>query len=492
MTSEITVREHATITADSKTTARVVESMVVRGDISGLSPEERAKFYLQMCESLSLSAASQPFAVLRLNGKEILYPTRGATDQLAAIHKLNREIVDGPMMIDVAGTKMIYAKCRATHPNGRIETAVATVPATDIVNALMKCETKAKRRATLSILGLGMLDETEIETIPAHVSRAHVETPQAPKSDAPYALPSGLESDLRQIELPAEAVTVWLKHRESLSALSYEEKDAAWKATCARVEEVGKLKNAKVWLKRAIAEEDARRLAAPVEDAVIVDAETPSPAVVASAELEAERRYQGGPSAPQAPAAEGRDPLSTPSAKAFVELLTATNSTDGVVAAWLRFGSSFASEGTDVLRACFAEGVSAYVAYGGLGREEFEIDIKRAKENERGTPDTKSRSKSRKGASAPLARTIDVPTPAEWDAQIGTDTDAGHIAGGFHKRSALWRERGELARVRAITVDRLCALLGRDESDASAWLDGCDPARRSERRQAETDRRPAR
>ena len=30
----------------------------------------------------------------------------------------------------------------------------------------MKAETKAKRRATLSICGLGMLDETEIETIP--------------------------------------------------------------------------------------------------------------------------------------------------------------------------------------------------------------------------------------------------------------------------------------------------------------------------------------
>ena len=30
----------------------------------------------------------------------------------------------------------------------------------------MKAETKAKRRATLSIVGLGLLDETETETIP--------------------------------------------------------------------------------------------------------------------------------------------------------------------------------------------------------------------------------------------------------------------------------------------------------------------------------------
>jgi hypothetical protein len=34
-------------------------------------------------------------------------------------------------------------------------------------NALMKAVTKAKRRVTLSICGLGMLDETEVETIPS-------------------------------------------------------------------------------------------------------------------------------------------------------------------------------------------------------------------------------------------------------------------------------------------------------------------------------------
>lgn len=146
---------------------RVAESLVLKGDISELSPEERTRFYLSLCDQLGLNPATQPLAILRLNGKEVLYPTRGATDQLAAIHRLNREIIDGPKVVDLAGTKLVYAVCRATHPNGRVETAVATVPLTDPVNVLMKCETKAKRRATLSILGLGMLDETEIESIPS-------------------------------------------------------------------------------------------------------------------------------------------------------------------------------------------------------------------------------------------------------------------------------------------------------------------------------------
>jgi len=132
--------DRADIQIDTQTTARVVESLVLRGDISALNPEERSRFYLQICESLGLTPAALPFAILRLNGKEILYPTRGATDQLAAIHRLNREIVDGPRVVDLAGTKLLYAVCRATHPNGRTETAVATVALSDPLNAMMKVE----------------------------------------------------------------------------------------------------------------------------------------------------------------------------------------------------------------------------------------------------------------------------------------------------------------------------------------------------------------
>lgn len=266
---------------DAQNTARVVESLVLRGDISALSPEERAKFYVGLCEQLGLNPATQPFAMLRLNGKEVMYPTRGATDQLAAIHRLNREIIDGPKVVDLAGTKLVYAVCRVTHPNGRVETAVGTVPLTDPVNVLMKCETKAKRRATLSILGLGMLDETEVEAIPAHVKSPgdpiHLGdvTPRGPaaQTEEPVheptearAFPEGLRAfmaDVAKVELPGESVLVWMKHRAHFSTLAPADRESGWKELCARTEDVGKMKNAKVWLKRAIAEEDARRQSTP-------------------------------------------------------------------------------------------------------------------------------------------------------------------------------------------------------------------------------------
>lgn len=57
-------------------------------------------------------------------------------------------------------------------------------------NAIMKAITKAKRRATLSLCGLGMLDETEIETIPASAK-------QPPK------LPARIQRNLDRLKLPA-------------------------------------------------------------------------------------------------------------------------------------------------------------------------------------------------------------------------------------------------------------------------------------------------
>ena len=140
---------------EARDLARMVESLVMRGDISALSPEHRVRFYVQTCEGLGLNPHSQPFAFLKLNGKEVMYATRGATDQLAAMHRIDRKIIDGPKIVDIAGAKVAYCVAEARHPNGRTETATATLPVTDPPNLYMKLETKAKRRVTLSILGLG-------------------------------------------------------------------------------------------------------------------------------------------------------------------------------------------------------------------------------------------------------------------------------------------------------------------------------------------------
>lgn len=237
--------------------------------------------------------------------------------------------------------------------------------------------------------------------------------------------------------------------------------------------------------------------AAPAVAVTVSAAPARSPATSsADVEAEAERRYQSGPQTPQAPAAEGRDPKTAPSYQRLLDALAATSTPEEVVAAWIAHGGKLAGDGSDVLALGRSETFKAWCAYGGEPSESAlrgAIDRARAAKQSDAAPDTKARSKSRKTAAAPLAKSIDCPTPDQWDAMTGRDESAGHIAGGYHKRAEMWRANGELARVRAVTVDRLCALLGRDEHDASRWLDGCAPtARRTERREAETERRPAR
>ena len=150
---------------------RLAESIVVKGDASGLSASEKTRHYLALCERLRLDPSTQPFQVLRLNGKEIFYAARGATDQLRARWGIDCDLTDGPRVVDTGAGKIICATAKARFA-GRTDTSTGAVPVPTgggeaLCNALLKAETKAKRRVTLSILGLGMLDETELETIPA-------------------------------------------------------------------------------------------------------------------------------------------------------------------------------------------------------------------------------------------------------------------------------------------------------------------------------------
>ncbi len=132
-----------------------------------------------MCQSVGLNPLTKPFEYITLNGKMVLYARKDATDQLrdtrkVSITRLERERIDGVYVVTA------YAQAL----DGRTDSSMGAVnieglKGDSLANALMKAETKAKRRVTLSICGLGMLDETETElsTIPdARPARVNVET----------------------------------------------------------------------------------------------------------------------------------------------------------------------------------------------------------------------------------------------------------------------------------------------------------------------------
>ena len=63
-------------TTDSHADTRLFDSLVARGDTSGLSHSDRLAYYMKLCADLGLNPAAQPFAYLKLNGKDVLYATR--------------------------------------------------------------------------------------------------------------------------------------------------------------------------------------------------------------------------------------------------------------------------------------------------------------------------------------------------------------------------------------------------------------------------------
>ncbi len=141
----------------------IIERVVALGDLEALKPIERAQYYTRVCESVGLNPLTQPFMYTRLQGKLQLYAKKDATDQLRMSHKVSIRII--ARELDADGVYTVTARCRT--PDGREDESTGSVfvgskKGEDLANAKMKAETKAKRRATLSICGLGWLDETEV------------------------------------------------------------------------------------------------------------------------------------------------------------------------------------------------------------------------------------------------------------------------------------------------------------------------------------------
>jgi hypothetical protein len=144
----------------------VIAKVLLGGDLAQLTAQQKISYYRSVCDSLGLNPLTKPFEYIRLSGREVLYATRNCTDQLRHAHRISvtitaREIVEDCYVVTA----------RAAFPDGRHDESIGAVPIAGLKgesrsNAMMKCETKAKRRVTLSLVGLSTLDESEVDSIP--------------------------------------------------------------------------------------------------------------------------------------------------------------------------------------------------------------------------------------------------------------------------------------------------------------------------------------
>lgn len=194
---------------------KAIEKVLIGGDLSSLTAEQKISYYNKVCESLSLNPLTQPFAFIKLNGKEVLYATRACTEQLRTIHNVSLQIVARESL---EGVYVVTA--RAILPNGRQDestgaVAISGLKGDNLANAYLKCETKAKRRVTLSICGLGLLDETEVATI-------HTAEVVHPKVEASF-VPPPVTPTMKALFEKNEAAAV----KEEMSKRLYHHDDLA-------------------------------------------------------------------------------------------------------------------------------------------------------------------------------------------------------------------------------------------------------------------------
>lgn len=180
--------------------ADIVDQLVLRGDLSGLTQPQKIEYYRRYCERLGLDPMTQPFKLLKLSNREILYCDRSGTQQLSHLHNVSHKIVARETVNDCyVVTATALTKDRSTDSIGAVN--IANLKGDALCNAMMKAETKAKRRATLDLLGLGILDETETETIPgATVAAIEVKAEPVTKMENPSPYPFDEQPILNEIQ----------------------------------------------------------------------------------------------------------------------------------------------------------------------------------------------------------------------------------------------------------------------------------------------------
>lgn len=179
-----------------------IEKLLITGDLNSLNEEERGLYYRKRCEDLGLDPLSRPFDYLSVPNpirgqpnRLLLYANKNCFEQIRknrsisvsvtkieeisgilTVHATAKEpifdnVID-PLTGEILGRKIL--DYRSDDDIGAV--VVNNLAPLDKVNACMKATTKAKRRATLSLCGLGMLDETETETIKGAVKITQEDT----------------------------------------------------------------------------------------------------------------------------------------------------------------------------------------------------------------------------------------------------------------------------------------------------------------------------
>jgi hypothetical protein len=193
----------------------ILEQVVLKGNLNGLTDEEIIQYYYLKCESIGLDPKSQPFDIIEKGKDEKkvkkLFINAGGAAQLTAIHQISTKITDKEVK-----NGYFWITVTAKTPDGRETDDLSLIQVTlpdlktnlggeEYTNAIKKATTQAKRRAIIAHVGVtGLADDQDV----TDVNYSEVEKPEMISiTEPPIKIiePAGVIKDL------PEATTQFLK-----------------------------------------------------------------------------------------------------------------------------------------------------------------------------------------------------------------------------------------------------------------------------------------
>jgi len=177
--------------AGVKNLPKLAEEVLIKGDLSKLTDAQLGTYYSYVCRSLGLNPLTQPFSFIVTKEGKKLYARKDAAEQFRAIYQIDFYKPIERQHDEALGLYLVTAYARMGDRTDEATGAVSThkwitrevemleqhegkgvkvkhekrerirLDGDELANAVMRAETKAKRRVTLSIVGLGFLENDE-------------------------------------------------------------------------------------------------------------------------------------------------------------------------------------------------------------------------------------------------------------------------------------------------------------------------------------------
>lgn len=168
---------------------KALEAAMLGNDMSRLTDAERVGLVQGLCEYVGIPFVPGAFVYIpRKGGGGLgLYASKLCAELIRGKHRIDIQVLDRAVENGV-----LTVRVKGTMPDGRSDESIGAVPispkatADDAAMAYMKCETKAKRRVTFSLVGLG--------SIPSDDDREYVERRHAAATDGRPSQRAALEA----------------------------------------------------------------------------------------------------------------------------------------------------------------------------------------------------------------------------------------------------------------------------------------------------------